>query len=201
MIGEMLEKVETRNQELVCGRDKMIDMEGNEYATVETDFYCWMAENIRIETDNHGNFVDRYCYDEDPVNCKLYGGLYDWDTATIICPPGWRLPGDDDFKDMEVFLGMPRNEVDTTGWRGSPVGDMIKDVSWDGTGEFGFRSLPAGFMNPVGIFEGLGDHAHFWGSGFSGDRAWRRYLHSNESRISRLVAYKNFAFSVRCIKR
>ena len=44
---------------------------------------CWMAENLNIGTLINGNNnqtnngeIEKYCYDNDPVNCDLYGGLY-----------------------------------------------------------------------------------------------------------------------------
>ncbi len=196
----MLEKVAEINRSLVCGRDKMIDMEGNEYDTVEIDFQCWMAENMKSGTDAWGNAIERYCYEDDPINCDRYGGLYSATTAETICPHGWRIPGDDDFKDMERTLGLEPPELDTNGWRGESVGEVLKDRSWDGTGESGFNALPGGLMRSDGRSQWIGEQAHFWGVRFSSEESWRRFLHSDEERIFRGVAIRDLRFSVRCLK-
>lgn len=196
----MLERVAEVNRSLVCGRDKMIDMEGNEYDTVEIDFQCWMAENMRSTVDAWREGTKRYCYDNDPSNCEIYGGLYSAAAAETICPHGWRLPGDDDFKDMERTLGLEPPELDTNGWRGESIGEMIKDPSWDGTGESRFNALPGGLMRSDGRSQWVGEQAHFWGVRFSSDESWRRFFASGESRSFRGVALRDLRFSVRCLK-
>ena len=59
------------------------------YNTVQIGCQCWMKENLDVGTridaptdqsDNPGaNFIEKYCYDNDPDNCTQYGGLYQWD--------------------------------------------------------------------------------------------------------------------------
>lgn len=196
----MFERVAERNESLVCGSEKMIDMEGNEYDTVKIDFQCWMAENMRSATDSRGIKTERYCYDGHLENCDGFGGLYSASVAETICPPGWRLPGDDDFKDMEKTIGLDPPEVDTNGWRGDPVGERLKDVSWGGMDDVGFGALPGGFIDSNGNARGMGEQAHFWGVRFSSDESWRRFLHSDESKIFRGVALRDLKFSVRCLK-
>ncbi len=195
-----IKEIDEINESLACGEGRMMDMEGNEYETVKIDFQCWMAENIKTTVDFRGLEIERYCYNDDLENCQLYGGLYSWENAAVICPSGWRLPGDEDFKELEMVLGMEREEIDTTGWRGAPMGDLLKDISWDGTGEFGFNALPGGFRSLSGGYQGIGKQAYFWGTAFSEEESWRRFFYSEESGIFRGFISRDFAFSVRCIK-
>ena len=47
-----------------------------------------------------------------------YGNLLSFEEALASAPEGWRLPTDEDWKNLERALGMT-NEVDEVGWRGS----------------------------------------------------------------------------------
>jgi len=134
-------------------------------------------------------------------NYKKYGCLYDWPTAMGldsswldkawpgdpenvqgICPPGWHLPSDDDWKDLERALGMPEAPVNDIKYLRSgkseyqtvlpeypPVGRFLKaDHGWIGEGvgdnKSGFNALPAGTRRetPPYYFSGLGSWAYFW---------------------------------------
>ena len=51
------------------------------------------------------------------MNAK-YGQLYNWyavDDERGLCPSGWHVPSDEDWQDLEVFLGMSRADVSLTG--------------------------------------------------------------------------------------
>ncbi len=48
--------------------------------------------------------------------------------AQGLCPTGWHVPTDEAWKELEMELGMTQAEADDDGWRGTPVGDQMKDV-------------------------------------------------------------------------
>ena len=59
-------------------------------------------------TDN--GTMEKYCYNNEPDSCTKYGGLYQWDEMMQyttqqgvqgICPPGWHLPTDEEWKVLE----------------------------------------------------------------------------------------------------
>ena len=43
-----------------------------------------------------------------------------------VCPSGWHLPGDSEWKQLELFLEMSQIEVDNTGYRGTDEGGKLK---------------------------------------------------------------------------
>jgi len=85
--------------------------------------------------------VEKWCYGDLQSNCATYGGLYQWDemmdyapsdggnpsTTQGICPPGWHVPSDPEWKTLETQLGMSQVQADLTNqWRGGPVGTTLK---------------------------------------------------------------------------
>jgi len=108
--------------------DGVTDIDGNEYVTVIIGDQEWMAENLRVTGDAEGNDITRYCYDNDPDWCDLYGGLYTWNTAMNgessssenpsgvqgICPTGWHVPSDAEWTELVNYLdsqGFPNSDV------------------------------------------------------------------------------------------
>ncbi len=68
-----------------------------------------------------------------------------------VCPDGWHLLSDGDWKELEMFLGMTALSADSTGWRGN-IGGKLKSTgieSWlipntGATNETRFTALAAG---------------------------------------------------------
>jgi len=103
---------------LVDERDKQ------EYEVVTIGEQKWMASNLNFETPNS------YCYNNKPNNCKDYGRLYNCNEALEVCPKGWKLPGDEDWKTLEANLGMKEEELNSIRiWRGESEGaSMIEQL-------------------------------------------------------------------------
>jgi hypothetical protein len=62
---------------------------------------------------------------------EMYGALYNWyavDDPRGLCPAGWHVPSDDEWKEMEIFLGMPELEANSKGNRGHNVIDPVTGV-------------------------------------------------------------------------
>ena len=77
--------------------------------------------------------TEAYCfYDNDLYNGYTYGALYTWAAAAHggegsnlnpsgiqgVCPDGWHLPSDSEWKQLEIFLGMNPEDADKEDWRG-----------------------------------------------------------------------------------
>ena len=194
------------------------------YATVIIGTQCWMAENLNIGipvsgTSNQTNdgTIEKYCYDNSVPYCNVYGGLYQWDEmmqyATNegvqgICPSGWHIPTDDEWKTMELYLGMSQAQADAAGWRGTDEGGKLKEAGtarWaspntDATNSSGFTGLPGGDRYTNGSFYNLTDYAYFWSSSESGTTAWYRSLYNSNAQVYRGNTNQAFGFSVRCLR-
>ena len=198
------------------------DADGNIYNTIQIGNQCWMQENLRVGTRiddsqrmSRSNGIEKYCYDDDPANCEAYGGSYEWDEmmqytkkqgAQGICPNGWHIPTDDEWKVMEMVLGMSQSEAIDGGVRGTDQGKQIKSTSgWDengnGTNTSSFNALPSGFHYSGGASCQLGEHAFWWSSSqVSANFAWCRGLDHDNDQVGRYYDLKLAGFSVRCLK-
>ena len=61
---------------------------GKTYNTVQIGTQCWLRENLDVGTMVLGaqtkpttSTIEKYCYNNNPVNCATYGGLYQWNEA------------------------------------------------------------------------------------------------------------------------
>ena len=209
-----------------CPGAPTIKYEGLVYNTVQIGDQCWLKENLNIGSMILGNLdmnnngvVEKYCFENNPDNCGIYGGLYQWNEMMQydstnggqgICPDGWHIPTDEEMKilegtvDSEYPVGDP--EWDQI-WlfRGYDVCVGLKSITgWgylgEGTDLYGFKALPGGDRDPDGYFSGS-DHFHIWSSTIDlYDMMLWRWITSTEPDVYRGVAENEYGFSVRCIK-
>jgi uncharacterized protein (TIGR02145 family) len=201
--------------------DSVSDIDGNIYKTIQIDTQTWMAENLKTTRFNDGSNMTAgayHWYNNDPVSFKdTYGALYNWYAVNTgkLCPTGWHVPSDEEWKQLEMALGMSRASADTSyadfdvygmGFRGTDQGTQMKATSgwspWEGrdgngTNTSGFSALPAGDTGWDGIYECAGVSTSYW---CFGEPPIARTLGSEESKVSRAVYYKYIGFSVRCLK-
>jgi len=154
------------------------------------------------------------------LNYKLYGVLYNWPAAMnssnrkssiflktqAVCPAGWHLPEDGEWKTLELALGMSQQDADTIFLRNSgEVGKQIKcSMNWadsgTGTNASGFTALPGGYRNLHGSFLSLNENALFWSASLRDSTAWYRSLSSLDSGVYRTATLGGQGLSIRCIK-
>jgi len=169
------------------------------YNKVTIGTQTWMAENLNYEHDSS------WCFSNDTAECSTYGRLYKWEQADTICPSGWHLPTDSEWKILEEYVGMSSSYSDLTGYRTSgDVGYYLKSASSWPTGGYGtdgyyFSVLPAGFRKPGGNFTSLGHNALFWTATDNESRAYGRLLFYQKG-IERSLFTKQYGASVRCVK-
>ncbi|MDO9256903.1 MAG: FISUMP domain-containing protein [Bacteroidales bacterium] len=174
---------------------------GKTYNTVYIVDRCWLKENLDVgtmiigndtsikQTDN--NTIEKYCYDNNPANCEIYGGLYQWDEAMKyvnnegaqgLCPNGWHMPT---LADFSSFMA---NDID---------GNALKAIGQGtGTNISGFSALLSGWRTYNAYFLGISVYSNFWSS----TDAYYMNLQEGSGLIDlRYTTYDN-GFSIRCIQ-
>lgn len=165
--------------------------DGQEYKTVKIGEQNWFAENLNY-TSNQS-----WCYDNQSGYCDKYGRLYTYEAAINVCPEGWHLPTDEDWKELEVELGM-KNGVDEEGWRGTRPGQGFLLKKGGGTG---FDAELAGYRF-WGDYNQVNKSGYYWSSSellSNNKKVYVRVLKERAS-IKRKAFSNNYGFSVRCVK-
>ncbi|HOU02446.1 MAG TPA: FISUMP domain-containing protein [Bacteroidales bacterium] len=200
------------------------DADGNTYNSIRIGSQIWMDQNLKTTKYNDGTSIPEVTGNTNwdalttPAFC-WYGNdestyqtvLYNWYTVNTVkvCPEGWHVPSDADWKNLELFLGVSSTEVDKLDWRGTIEGGKLKEtgtVHWQSpntgaTNSFGFNGKPEGLRLIGGIFADIGVYAAFWSSTQVDDsHAYERRLHYTESRILRMNYWKKVGNSIRCMK-
>ena len=171
--------------------------------------------NLTINNDWTSASIGAYSdYDNNPTNSETYGKLYNWYTVNDergICPEGYHVPSDDEYSELEVYLGMSESETDIIGFRGTNEGSKLAGNSelWNigvlvidpEFGTSGFDALPAGYrVYSSGDFDTVGKHCYFWSSSEnSNSHAWYRNLLYFNTRVYRNSPSKQSGFSIRCL--
>jgi len=124
-----------------------------------------------------------------------------------VCPEGWHVPSDEEWKVLERTLGMTQADADAVGARGPGIGGMLKDPGttfWNdpntgATNESGFGARGSGAYTPGGFY-GIKDMTAFWTSSLIEPQPWIRGLSNISSEINRQADDNGQAFPVRCVK-
>ena len=174
----------------------------------------WMNKNLNEgvminssvpQTNN--NVIEKYCYDNDPLKCDTYGGLYQWDemmqyTTTEgnqgICPAGYHPPVDAEWRSLTDNLGYDMFAWSKTGIDGSS----------------GFSNLFGGYFSQGAdgktLFTDMSKSSFYW---YSTEYTISSSIISDARDIGVYAGYdgisvdinrgtmtKNYGLSVRCIK-
>lgn len=154
---------------------------------------------------NYGNYAP---------NNDTYGKLYNWHAVNDtrgLCPQGWHVPSDAEWKALETTLGMPANELNNVGYRGDAanVGGKLKAVDqlWEppntgASNSSGFSALPGGHRNSDGQFVGVRYYGDWWSATpVDATTAWGRDLDNEDPGIYRLGDLsKKDGLCVRCLR-
>jgi uncharacterized protein (TIGR02145 family) len=192
------------------------DVDGNIYRTVKIGDQWWMAENLKVTHYRNGDSVPelasvsawskltigaRCSYNNDENTVMTYGYLYNWyavNDQRNLAPAGWHVPTNKDWKilidclEKSSFVGGKLKEAGTSHWQSPNEG---------ATNESGFTALPGGSRNYDYEFGGLGYNATFWSSTeYASKSAWYWKLNYNDSAFKRGCYYKQYGFSIRCIR-
>ncbi|WP_232283231.1 fibrobacter succinogenes major paralogous domain-containing protein [Paraglaciecola sp. T6c] len=205
--------IQNANQETVQ------DIDGNTYRTVKIGEQIWLAENLRVTKYQDGTKINTgFIPDDKEENLLKHGRLYDWHDVVDernICPVGWRIASDDDWKALEKSIGISESELDTLGWRGDndiaitlkaeQQDTIFKGFDQSQVNKYQFSASPAG-VKIGNWYLTQGMYTEFWtGSSATEKQAYARTLayswwNTHKGEIRREKLNKNYMFSVRCVK-
>ena len=192
------------------------DGEGNTYNGVRVGCLCWTDRNlVSTKYSSNGNTIPNLMtyvsenFPNESENVTNFGYLYDWyaaaDTVTNsiadieatyaagkhvqgVCPNGWYLPTDEDFKTLESIDAKDLRSTDL--W-----------LEGGGTNTTGFNAVPGGFYNcSTGRFEDAAGNAYYWSCHPVYDKATGAMIDYICEKIYNSKDYSRCnGFSVRCV--
>ena len=216
-----------------CMKD---DRDGQTYRTTKIGNRVWMAENLNYAYLQPTDVWDSSskCYRDSIEKCEKYGRYYLWSAAMDsvgqfseggencgdnkicsilgkvrgVCPKGWHLPSENEWKSLIVEVG----DSLIAGWRLKATSGWFQGKKWldrytyrwvgNGDDAFGFTALPASYLYEKGPATGneIGSRALFWSS-TEISRKYARYLSLfyNEDSASVPSLIKDAWLSVRCV--
>jgi uncharacterized protein (TIGR02145 family) len=197
----------------------LTDYDGNEYKTVTIGKQTWMAENLKTTHFRNGVAIPEATRTSDWVSTTSpafswrnnnmgtyknpYGALYNWYAVNDenLCPAGYRMPTDADFKELEQAVGGRSvaggllKESGTSHWAAPNTG---------ATNSTGFAMLPGGYRTGEGTasFYELGRNGYLWtATGWQSEsEAFYWGFSKDDARTQQGISGMNTGFSVRCLQ-
>ena len=126
-----------------------------------------------------------------------------------MCPNGWHIPSDEEWKILEIALGMSRTLANQEGVRGNGEGGAMKEETfkyWESPNEggsniSGFAVRGGGYRTPDGGFYDLKRYVLYWtATKGSGSNVWTRSLGFDTENVGRTEEIPIHGISVRCLK-
>ncbi|MEE4256411.1 MAG: FISUMP domain-containing protein [Bacteroidales bacterium] len=219
--------------DIPCPGMPTITYEGKVYNTVQIFSQCWLKQNLNVGTminikqaPQDNGIIEKHCYAGIAANCGEYGGLYAWHEmmdyypypgSQGICPEGWHIPTDEEFKILEAVADSLYNIGDSI-WdqhgfnRGYDAGYNLKSSEgWheDGNGsdKYGFSGNPGGVIwwEPVYgnvYWQGIGKYGHYYTSNQHtyNYEGWYHEIAFFLNSVGRTYNILPTAFSVRCLR-
>src|ERR1700722_4198286 len=151
----------------------------------------WTTHNLNVNT------VPSYCYEDAERNCRQYGRLYTWGSARRGCQSlgdGWRLPTNDEWRQMANHYGGIRGDSDDSGkaaYKALLIG-----------GSSGFNAVLGGGRSDDGQYARWEAHGFYWTASES-DSAGACFYNFGKGGLSLNLqsgGEKTRAFSVRCVR-
>lgn len=235
-------KIICDSSQSACGPTFIDQRDGKIYNAVQIGTQCWMAENLAylpaVSPSSSGSNTSPYYYVYDyqgtdvsvaktTTNYQTYGVLYNWAAVMAgssssnsvpsgvqgICPTGWHLPSDEEWKILEGEVdsqyGYPDLVWDQIGWRGTDAGGNLKETGtthWistnnGATNSSGFTALGGGHRNQLGIFSNMGLIENFFSSSeYSTLDPIGRTVTRFYTSVGYSTTYRDWGIAVRCLK-
>lgn len=198
------------------------ERDGNTYGWVRIGDLEWMTSNLKYYSwapyyanmyDLFGSYPDKvyshYLDTDFEADYEMYGNFYTWEEANTVCPEGWRLPTDEDWKNLERALGMSAGEADAEGWRGHREATLLRQgeegtgIALQLSGEVA-NGETYGAQKPYWCF--VGEYGYYWSASEAEDTGlhvttvWFRKIYANYTTVYRGTATLERLMRVRCCR-
>jgi uncharacterized protein (TIGR02145 family) len=206
-----------------CSGQSTVTFDGYTYALVGIGTQCWFKENLRSDNYRNGDAIPgdlsnsswqnttsgaQTLWANDAANLTTFGRLYNWyatQDSRGLCPTGFHVPSDGEWMILEMALGMTQEQAIQGQWRGTDEGSQLKSSPldsppWDGANSSGFSATAGGFRELNGNYLGLNENSNCWSSSPDGSLALYRYFSSGNPATNRNHNYRQYGFSVRCLR-
>lgn len=151
----------------------------------------WTTQNLDVNT------VPSYCYEDAELNCRRYGRLYTWESAQRACQSlgdGWRLPTDDEWRQMaQHYGGVSADSADK--------GKAAYQALLAG-GSSGFNGVLGGGRDIDGKYARLEAHGFYWTASETDPASgwFYNFGRGGQALHRQSGGEKQRAFSVRCVR-
>jgi len=175
---------------------KLVDVDGNNYSVVKISSQYWTAENLKTEHYSNGASLIYYYYNDNINNKDIFGGLYDWSTATNsqgIAPDGWNVPVNTQFTLLYNYLNPDAGKKLKSNilWYSLTYNDNVT----------GFNGLPGGRRISTGTYNEIYYYGQWWSTTATGaNDAYRLYLDYGNNAMHNTTLNKNYTQSIRLIR-
>lgn len=187
------------------------ERDGHEYNWIRYGNLEWMVENMRFEAEEgyYNVYIPSDLTDKEydlmfEKNYSVYGYLYDWEAALSVVPEGWRLPTDEDWKALEISLGMSSAEAERIGWRGNMEGDFLRQEDFLHLQTGGFYDCRLKTYGTEYIPYNISVCGMFWSASKDEMKSAEAYIFRevryNSGQINRNSTIKEKLMSVRCVR-
>jgi uncharacterized protein (TIGR02145 family) len=130
-----------------------------------------------------------------------------------LAPSGYHVPSNEEWTTLSTYLNnnsqywcnnnsfyiaksLASKELWNTLKHTCSIGDNL-----NANNSSGFSGLPGGFRDSNGVYNNISYFGCWWAATeFHGSFAWSRYLYNSYTFLYRNYDYKEWGFSVRCIK-
>lgn len=208
----------------------MVDIDGNIYPVVKIGAQVWAAENLRTTKFADGSSIPNILSDitwgslstaamcptnGSSANNQTYGALYNYYAAISnkgLCPDGWKVPSDEDWKVLETSIGMSPSDLDAySSSRGQSqlLGGKLKHIGttyWNSpnssaSDDYGFSVRGGGYRSSDGLYFEFRRNGSMWTSTeLSFTTATNRGFANTFVSISRGPMHKRTGMYIRCLK-
>ena len=168
--------------------------DGKIYQNVQIGNQVWMAENLHYISENA-----KVLYPNSYALSEVFGRIYSWEIACEVCPDGWHLPSNEEWKELADNLG----GEDVAGAKMKKLSNYWISLNEEATNVSGFSALPGGYLehpdDTTYVF--MGDMGFFWSAtDKSKSTAWFRYVKFDGNLLKAGNGGKEFGMSVRCLR-